>query len=88
MAYDVRFTRARGSDVTGRTKDLGPGGMRVSTSRPLRVDERLTFAVELDDGTRVAGRAHVVREHGATVYAVRFDRVDEAADERLWALCE
>lgn len=75
-----------GAAVEGRTHDLGPGGMRVATRRPLRVDEQLVFAVDLDDGTRITGRAHVVREHACEVYGLRFDRLAAGDGERLEAL--
>ncbi len=75
-----------GADVKGLTHDLGPGGMRVSTRRPLRVDEQLAFIVDLDDGTRVTGRAHVVREHACEVFGLRFDRLAPGDGERLEAL--
>lgn len=87
VSLGVMLSRAgTGADVEGRTYDLGPGGMRVSTRRPLRVDEQLAFAVDLDDGTRVTGRAHVVREHACEVYGLRFDRVAPGDGERLEAL--
>ena len=87
MALDVKLARGRaGADVVGRTHDLGPGGMRVATRRPLRVDEQLAFVVFLEDGTRVTGRAHVVREHAGHVYGLRFDRLAIGGQERLAAL--
>ena len=69
-----------GADVPGRTSDVGPGGMRVATRRPLRVDELLAFDLVLADGRRITGTAHVVREHACDVYGLRFDRL--AADDR------
>lgn len=87
VSLGVTLTRAgAGAAVEGRTHDLGPGGMRVATRRPLRVDEQLAFAVALDDGTRVSGRAHVVREHACDVYGLRFDRLAPGDGERLEAL--
>ena len=84
IAVDVALGRGRfGNDVTGRTRDLGPGGMRVATLRPLRVDEHLTFVLTLEDRTRVTGRAHVVREDARNVYGLRFDRLETADRERL-----
>ena len=87
MSVDVRLSRGRsGADIEGRTQDVGPGGMRVATRRPLRVDEQLSFVLALDDGTRVAGRAHVVREHACDVYGLRFDRLAPGDRECLEAL--
>ena len=87
LAVDVVLARGRvGSDVGGRTQDLGPGGMRVATRRPLRVDEHLRFTITLDDETQVTGRAHVVREDARNVYGLRFDRLADDARERLESL--
>lgn len=87
VSLGVTLTRAgAGAAVEGRTHDLGPGGMLVATRRPLRVDEQLAFAVALDDGTRVTGRAHVVREHACEVYGLRFDRLSPGDGDRLEAL--
>ena len=87
MTLDVVLARGRaGADVAGRTQDVGPGGMCVATRRPLRIDEQLTFELVLDDGTRVTGRAHVIREHACDVYGLRFDRVVADGLERLAAL--
>src|SRR2546425_204881 len=35
----VRLARGAGAPVAGRTIDLGAGGMRIATARPLRVDK-------------------------------------------------
>ena len=60
--------------------DVGPGGMRVHTSRPLAVDEVLEF--ELPDRARINGRARVLREQAYRVYALRFEKLgDEARAE-------
>lgn len=84
IACDVTLSRARaGAPVIGRTCDLGPGGMRVATRRPLHVDEQLEFVLALADGTSVAGRAHVIRHHASDVYALLFDRLSDADRTRL-----
>jgi hypothetical protein len=60
--------------------DIGPGGMRLNTNRPLGVDELLEF--ELPERTRIRGRARVLREQGYRVYALRFEKLgDEARAE-------
>jgi PilZ domain len=82
----VTLSRRRGEDVRCRTQDLGPGGMRVITERPLKPDEQLAFVVVLDDGSRVKGHAHVVREQTYRCYALCFDGLAPADAERLWAL--
>jgi PilZ domain len=87
IAVAVTLARGRvGKDVTGRTQDLGPGGMRVATRRPLRVDEHLAFELTLDDGTCVTGRARVVREDVGNVYGLRFARIADDGLERLASL--
>ena len=87
VSLGVTLTRAgNGAAVEGRTRDLGPGGMLVATGRPLRVDEQLDFAVALEEGPPVTGRAHVVREHACEVYGLRFDRLATGDAERLAAL--
>jgi hypothetical protein len=72
--------------VRCRTQDLGPGGMRVVTERPLKPDEQLAFEVVLGDGSRLGGVAHVVREHSYRCYALCFERLDASTAERLRAL--
>lgn len=88
VAADVTLTRRarHGAPVTGRTEDLGPGGMRITTRRPLKVDERLEFDVALADGSHVCGSAHVVRAAARDVYALCIDAVGEDDGARLWAL--
>ena len=87
IAVDVTLARGRvGCDVAGRTQDLGPGGMRVATRRPLRVDEHLAFALTFEDGTRMTGRARVVREDVGNVYGLRFARIAADDLERLESL--
>lgn len=73
--------------VDVRTLDLGPGGARVASARPLRVDEELDFDLDLSDGgPHVGGRARVLRQHEYDVYALRFERLGEGDAERLWAI--
>ena len=75
-----------GAELVGRTHDLGPGGMRVETKRPLHDGEELAFVLALEDGSRIAGRAHVVRHHAGDLYGLRFDRLAAGALERLAAM--
>ena len=75
-----------GAELVGRTQDLGPGGMRIETRRPLHAGEELAFVLAMDDGSRVVGRAHVVRHHAGGVYGLRFDRLGDGCKERLEAL--
>ena len=72
---NVSLTRSYGAPVSAHTLDLGAGGMRVATARPLRVDELLHFDLTLDDGETVAGEARVMRLHPRSRYALRFERL-------------
>ena len=73
VELSVTLTRAKGSPVEGRLLDLGRGGMRVACGRPLRVDDLLTFSMQLQDGTQVEGRARVLREDLPHTYGLRFE---------------
>ena len=83
LAVACTLRRARGSPVAGETRDVGPGGMCASTSRPLTIDERLSFELALDDDIRVDGQARVLREQDVGVYALRFEALSEQARARL-----
>ena len=74
--------RRTGAPIEGRTLDVGVGGMRVSTTRPLAQDELLRFDLPLADGA-VDGEARVLREQGYRVYALRFESLREPARARL-----
>lgn len=66
--------------IEARTLDIGPGGMRIHSDRPLAPDELLEF--ELPEHARVNGRARVLREQGYRIYALRFEKLgDEARSE-------
>jgi hypothetical protein len=86
LECEATLSRGRGGAVVCRTQDLGPGGMRVATERPLKPDEQLVFEVVLSDGSRVTGVAHVLREHSYRCYALRFERLAPGGAERLRAL--
>jgi hypothetical protein len=73
------LSRRSGSPVQGRTVDVGPGGMRVATQRPLSPDEVLEF--ELPPGVR--GRARVLRQQSYGIYALRFERLSDEARAAL-----
>jgi hypothetical protein len=70
--------------IEARTLDLGPGGMRVHTNRPLGVDELLDF--ELPEHPNVQGRARVLREQAYRVYALRFEKLGEEARAEIATL--
>jgi len=72
--------RRTGKLIEAQTVDIGPGGMRVHTNRPLAVDETLEF--ELPGRARIHGRARVLREQAYRIYALRFEKLgDEARAE-------
>jgi hypothetical protein len=75
------LSRRTGKVVEGTTVDLGPGGMCVTTTRPLAPDEVLEF--ELPDRPRFTGRARVLREQKYRVYALRFERLSDDAREEI-----
>jgi hypothetical protein len=82
LEMDCTLHRRNGSPITGRTVDLGPGGMCVATTRPLSADEVLTFELP----PRISGRARVLRQQGFDSYAVRFETLGDPAREALTAL--
>ena len=61
------LSRKTGKVIEAKTLDLGPGGMRIHTNRPLAPDELLDF--ELPEHARINGRARVLREQGYRIYA-------------------
>jgi hypothetical protein len=83
----VRLTRRQGTAVEVRTLDLGPGGARIESSRPLRIDEELGFDFDLPDGARHLNcRARVLRQQRTDVYALRFEHLSALDTETLRAL--
>ena len=84
ISLECTLSRRTGKVVEARTLDLGPGGMRISTNRPLAVDEVLEF--ELPERARINGRARVLREHGYRIYGLRFEKLGEEARAELSAL--
>jgi len=85
IAVECTLQRRMGSPITAQTIDLGPGGMRVESRRPLSADEELDFAIP-SDVMRVSGRARVMRQQERFVYALRFERLAPEAKAALNAL--
>lgn len=82
--FVLTLSRRHGGPISGHTLDLGLDGTRVATRRPLRVDELLEFELELGEaGPEIHGRARVVRQHSASVYALRFEDVLPEGSEAL-----
>jgi hypothetical protein len=71
--FRVKLTRPHGNPIPGHAIDLGTGGMRIQTRRPLAIDELLGFEFAVRPDTVVTGRARVLREHAHTTYALRFE---------------
>jgi c-di-GMP-binding flagellar brake protein YcgR len=88
LTLPVTLARLRGNPIASRTQDLSAGGMRVTTTRPLAVDEVLHFELPLDVGTRVEGQARVMREHPFQAYALRFERLSSGDAEMLSRLVD
>lgn len=82
------LSRRFGSPVEGRTLDVGPGGMRVATRRPLSTDEVLEFELPPPAGPGLRGRARVLRQQTYGVYALRFERLSDEARAALARLAQ
>jgi hypothetical protein len=74
VTLSCTLNRGAGSPIACETTDLGPTGMRLTTARPLAVDEMLSF--DFPNGeTHIRGQARVVSEERPGVYALRFNRL-------------
>jgi hypothetical protein len=73
MSVACVLRRPTGAAIKAETIDVGPGGMCITTSRPLASDELLSFDLPLDAEHRIDGRARVLREERYGVYAMRFE---------------
>jgi len=86
VAVDVHLGRRVGNDVIVRTDELSEDGARVVSRRPLRIDEKLNFDLDLPGGgEHLSGVARVVRQHRRDVYALRFEQVSPASQRLLHA---
>ena len=74
IAVECTLQRARGAPIRCETVDLGPGGMAISSDRPLAAAELVEF--DLPAGH---GRARVLREQAYHVYALRFEALRDGA---------
>ena len=86
LSLECTLHRRTGKTIEARTLDIGPGGMRVHTNRPLSIDEVLEF--ELPDRGRINGRARVLREQAYRVYAMRFEKLGDEARAEIASLAE
>jgi hypothetical protein len=86
MSLVCMLHRRTGKMIEAQTLDVGPGGMRVHTNRPLAIDETLEF--ELPDRARINGRARVLREQGYRIYALRFEKLGDEARAEIAELAQ
>jgi PilZ domain-containing protein len=82
IALSCKLARRTGSVISCETVDLGPGGMCVTSARPLAPDEVLSFELPAP-GAPVSGEARVLRQQSARVYAMRFERLPANARDEL-----
>jgi hypothetical protein len=70
--------RGVGSPIVAETIDLGVTGMRLTTARPLALDETVSFDLPVHDAQdHICGHARVVSQERPNVYALRFDRLTQ-----------
>jgi PilZ domain len=72
---EVHLSRKVGKEVVAHTCDLSVSGARVTSDRPLRVDEELRFELALPRGAHLGGKARVLRQHRHDTYALRFEHI-------------
>lgn len=84
ITLECELHRRTGRTIQARTVEIGPGGMRVSSDRPLAVDETLEF--ELPERARINGRVRVIREQAYRCYALRFEKLGDEARAEIAAL--
>ncbi len=85
-AVPCTLSRTKGSAITARTVDVGPGGLRVHSARPLSTDEVLTVDLDPTADLHICGRARVLRQSGHDTYALRFEGLSDQLREQLQAL--
>jgi hypothetical protein len=85
VSLPCTLRRRVGAPISARTLEVGPGGMCVSSPRPLATDETVEFDLP-DVEMRISGHARVVRQQRLNVYALRFEDLPEPMARRLHAL--
>ena len=88
VAVPCTLRRRKGTPISARTVDLGPGWMSVSTPRPLAPDEVVDFDLDLDGEPHVEGQARVLRQQDFSCYALRFEGLSESRRHRLQDLAK
>ena len=80
--------RGAGSPIPAATIELRETGMRLTTRRPLAVDETVSFDLPVHDA-HICGRARVICQERPDVYALRFDRLSQPMAQCLHeVICE
>jgi hypothetical protein len=74
--------RGAGSPIAAATFELRENGMRLTSKRPLAVDETVAFDLPVRDA-HICGLARVVCQERPDVYALRFDRLSETMAQSL-----
>jgi hypothetical protein len=76
------------SVITGRTRDIGPGGLGVALPAPLRAAADVTVQVDLPDGGQVISNARVAdaqQRSGRFEYRLIFlDLAEDDLSALLW----
>ena len=83
LSVACTLRRRSGSTIEARTVDLGPGGMSVTTNRPLADDEVVFFDLPLSPDQVVDGSARVLRQQRYGVYALRFESTSASVAHSL-----
>jgi hypothetical protein len=84
VVLDVHLGRKVGNEVLAHTRDLSTHGACVVSDRPLRVDEELTFDVELPAShEHLHILARVLRHQQSKTYALRFEHLDPTAQSAI-----
>jgi hypothetical protein len=88
LTLECLLRRRNGSAISVRTVNVGPGGMCITTQRPLAIDEVLDFDLPIAGSEHLDGRARVLRQERPDRYALRFEGLPPPARERLQAFTE
>ena len=74
--FPCTLQRGAGSPIAAATFELRSNGMRLTSTRPLAVDETVAFDLPVRD-SHICGLARVVCQERPDVYALRFDRLSQ-----------
>jgi hypothetical protein len=86
--FPCTLQRGAGSPIAAATFELRETGMRLTTRRPLAVDETVSFDLPVHDA-HIRGRARVIRQERPDVYSLRFERLPQPMAQCLHdVVCE